>query len=327
MIFKCRNCGGNTVYSPEQKKMYCPHCESTDSEEKIGDSSLVQCVNCGAPLQITEYTSACRCEHCGTYLIFNERVENVFEPRLILPFCIGKEGAVAAMEKEFSRRLFAPADFLSAKSLEKMEGIYVPFWLYDYGADYDFEGEGTRVRTWRSGDTEYTETSYFEVVRRMDVDFDRIPVDASIAMDDGIMDLMEPYDYRTLADFAPQYMSGFLGEVYNQEAEELDGRAQAKARQASEELLQSSLTEYTTVRPYRKNLKLTRESFCYALMPVWQYVYRYKDQSYPYHVNGQTGKVIGVTPVSRGKVMAYGASVFAAVTALGYMAVHLLEIL
>lgn len=327
MLFKCRNCGGNTVYSPEKKKMYCPHCESTDSEEKIEDSSLAQCVNCGAPLQITEFTSACRCEHCGTYLIFNERVENAFEPKLMLPFCIGKEGAAAAMEKEFSRRLFAPADFLSAKSLEKMEGIYVPFWLYDYAADYDFAGEGTRVRTWRSGDTEYTETSYFEVIRQMDVDFDRIPVDASIAMDDGIMDLMEPYDYRALADFVPQYMSGFFGEVYNQEAEELDGRAQAKARQASEELLQSSLTEYTTVRPYRKDLKLNRESFCYALMPVWQYVYRYKGQSYLYHVNGQTGKVIGVTPVSRGKVMTYGVSVFAAVTALCYMAVHLLEIL
>lgn len=245
----------------------------------------------------------------------------------MLPFCIGKDMAVAAMEHEFSRRLFAPADFLSTKSLEKMEGIYVPFWLYDYGAFYDFAGEGTRVRTWRSGDTEYTETSYFEVIRQMDVDFDRIPVDASIAMDDGIMDLMEPYDYRALADFEPQYMSGFFGEVYNQEAEELDGRAQAKARQASEELMQRSMTEYTTVRPFRKNLNLNRESFCYALMPVWQYVYRYKDQSYLYHVNGQTGKVIGVTPVSRGKVLAYGASVFAAVTALGCMAVHVLEIL
>ena len=161
----------------------------------------------------------------------------------------------------------------------------------------------------------------------MDVDFDRIPVDASIAMDDRVMDLMEPYDYKALADFEPQYMSGFFGEVYNQEAEQLDTRAQAKARQASEELLQGSLMGYTTVRPYRKNLNLHREGFCYALMPVWQYVYRYKDQSYLYHVNGQTAKVIGVTPVSRGKVLAYSASVFAAVTALCYMAVHVLEIL
>ena len=101
MLFKCKNCGGNTVFSPEKKKMYCPHCESVDSEEKIGDSSLVQCVNCGAPLQITEYTSACRCEHCGMYLIFNERVEGAFEPKLMLPFCIGKDMAVAATGEEF----------------------------------------------------------------------------------------------------------------------------------------------------------------------------------------------------------------------------------
>lgn len=24
MIFKCKNCGGNSVYSPEKKMMYCP---------------------------------------------------------------------------------------------------------------------------------------------------------------------------------------------------------------------------------------------------------------------------------------------------------------
>lgn len=327
MIFKCKNCGGNTVYAPEKGKMYCPHCESLDSEEVIGGSSLVKCTNCGAPLEITEFTSALRCEHCGTYLVLNERVENVFEPRCILPFYVSRQMAVQAMEKEFSRRLFAPSDFLSAKSLEKLQGIYVPFWLYDYGADYDFAGEGIRIRTWTSGDTEYTETSYYEVLRRMDVDFDQIPVDASYVMDDGIMDLMEPYDYRGFTDFAPKYMSGFYAEVYNQDAGALAERAKGKAREASEELLQGSLTGYTSVRPLRKNLQLKDKDTCYALMPVWQYIYRYKGQPYLYHVNGQTGKVVGITPVSQAKVLAYSASVFAVVTALCYMAAHVLEIL
>lgn len=34
MIFRCKNCGGNVVYSPERKKMFCPFCESEDSEER-----------------------------------------------------------------------------------------------------------------------------------------------------------------------------------------------------------------------------------------------------------------------------------------------------
>ena len=327
MIFKCKNCGGNAVYAPEKGRMYCPHCESLDSESKVEGSSLAQCVNCGAPIAVTEFTSALRCEHCGTYLVLDERVEKAFEPGRILPFHVSRQMAVQALEKEFSRRLFAPSDFMSTKSLEKMEGIYVPFWLYDFDADYDFAGEGVRIRTWRSGDTEYTETSYYEVLRRMDVDFDQIPADASYAMDDGIMDLMEPYDYQGLTDFEPKYMSGFLGEVYNQEAGFFAERAKGKAREASEQLLQGSMAGYTTVRPLRKNLNLKQTDACYALMPVWQYVYRYKDKTYLYHVNGQTGKVVGTTPVSQAKVLAYSASVFAAVAAVCSMAVHVLEIL
>ncbi|MCM1121020.1 MAG: TFIIB-type zinc ribbon-containing protein [Eubacterium sp.] len=327
MLFKCRNCGGNVVYEPGRGKMYCPHCESVDSEDTIRGGTITQCVNCGAPIQVQSYASAGRCEHCGCYLIYEERVEGVYEPHMVLPFKVNKDNAVHAMEAEFGRRLFTPSDFMSTKSLEKMVGIYVPFWLYDYNACYDFAGEGTRVRSWRSGDTEYVETSYYQVVRKMDVDFDKIPVDASYAMEDGVMDLMEPYSYQMLLDFDPKYMSGFYGEVYNQGAPDLEGRAQVKARGSSEELMRQSLQLYNTVRPLRKDLNLQRNGVHYALMPVWEYLYRYKGKTYPFHVNGQTGKVIGTTPVSIGKVISYGISVFAIVTAICSLAVRVLEIL
>ena len=62
-------------------------------------------------------------------------------------------------------------------------------------------------------------------------------------------------------------------------------------------------------------------------MPVWQYLYRYRGKTYQFHVNGQTGKVIGKTPVSIGKVFAYGASVFAIVTVICSFVVGVLEIL
>ena len=237
MLYKCKNCGGNVVYEPNKGVMYCPHCDGKNSEDRIDNSSMTQCINCGAPIAVKDYTSACRCEHCGSYLVLNERVEGMYEPHMILPFRICKEAAVGSLEWEFSNRLFTPSDFMSAKSLEKMEGIYVPFWLYDYNADYDYAGEGIKVRSWTSGNTEYTETSYYEVIRKMEVDFDKIPVDASYAMDDGIMDLMEPYDYRQLEAFDPKYMSGFYGEIYNQSAPELEGRAQVKARNASHEMM------------------------------------------------------------------------------------------
>ena len=208
-----------------------------------------------------------------------------------------------------------------------MEGIYVPFWMYDYKARYDYAGEGIRVRRWTSGNTEYTETSYYEVIRKMDLDFEKVPVDASYAMEDGTMDLMEPYDYGQLQGFDPKYMSGFYGEIYNQTAEELEGRAREKSRSASEELMQGSLQAYDTVRAVHRNLDLEQRGNYYALMPVWQYLYRYKGKVYQYHVNGQTGKVVGTTPVSMTKVISYSISVFAVVTAVCCMAVRVLEIL
>lgn len=327
MLFKCKNCGGNVVYEPGRGQMYCPHCESIESQDVLKGSSMTQCVNCGAPVEVKDYLSAAKCEHCGSYLVFDERVEGVYEPHMILPFRVNKDAAVEAMNREFSKRLFTPSDFMSTKSLEQMEGIYVPFWLYDYQAEYDFQGEGTKVRRWTSGNTEYVETSYYEVIRKMNVDFDKIPVDASYAMEDGIMDLMEPYSYQELIGFEPKYMSGFYGEIYNQGAPELEGRAQVKARNASKEMMQASLREYGTVRPYRDDLKLARDGVNYALMPVWKYVYQYKGQTYQYHVNGQTGKVIGITPISKEKVLLYGASVFAVVTAVCALAVKILEIL
>lgn len=327
MIFKCKNCGGNVVFEPGRGRMYCPHCESEDSQDTVQGGSLTQCVNCGAPIEIQDYTSASRCDHCSCYIVFNERVEGNYEPHMILPFRVNKDNAVAIMEKEFGKRIFTPADFMSVKSLEKMVGIYVPFWLYDYNACYDFAGEGTKVRSWRSGNTEYVETSYYEVIRKMDVNFDRIPVDASYAMEDGVMDLMEPYDYKVMQDFEPKYMSGFYGEIYNQGAPELEGRAQKKAQGASEELMQASLSGYSSMKTFRKDLNLQRDGVNYALMPVWQYLYRYKDKTYQFHVNGQTGKVIGVTPVSKAKVLTYGVSVLALVTAICYLAIGILEIL
>ncbi|MCM1086966.1 MAG: TFIIB-type zinc ribbon-containing protein [Muribaculaceae bacterium] len=327
MIFKCRNCGGNTVYDPGRKKMYCPHCESIDSETMVEEGSITCCGNCGAPLDISPYTSADRCAHCGSYLVFNERVEGVYEPHLILPFQVDKDKAVEALNREFYKRTFTPSGFLSEKSLEGMKGVYVPFWLYDYQAHYSFHGQGTKVRSWQSGNMRYVETSYYQIIRQMEAGFEKVPVDASIAMNDGEMDLMEPYQYQELEGFLPKYMSGFYGEVYNQSAPELEGRAQVKARNASEELMKQSLAGYNTIQAADKQLNLDRCGVHYALMPVWMYLYQYRGQTYRFHVNGQTGKVVGKTPVSKGKVLLYGFSVLAYVSAIVQLALSILEIL
>ncbi|HBA70135.1 MAG TPA: hypothetical protein DCZ40_12380 [Lachnospiraceae bacterium] len=327
MLFRCENCGGNVIYSPEKGKMYCPHCDGIDSGKIEGTGIRTECVNCGAPLEIKEYNSTCRCGYCGSYIILDERVEGEYKPHLVLPFKIGRKYAVELLKNEFKSRIFTPGTFLEESTLEEMKGMYVPFWLYDYKADIDYSGKGTKVRVWSSGNTEYTETSYFRVKRNMGIDFRKVPADASIEMPDDVMDLMEPFEYNALEEFQEKYLSGFYGEIYNEGADKLEERAYGKVQKDADSLLMETLGGYTSLVPEHKNIRLDRKDVSYTLLPVWRYLYKYQGKDYPFYVNGQTGKVIGATPVSRKKVIVYSGTVLAAVwTALAFF-IGILEIL
>ena len=247
MIFKCKNCGGNSVYSPELEKMFCPHCDSLESQERTMEECDKQlCPNCGGEIHVWEHTSSLKCGYCDHYIILNDRVEGEYAPRFVIPFKCGKDKVKALMREKFKRAIFAPTDFLSEVMLDTMEGDYVPYWMADYDVNCDYEAEGIKVRHWTSGDYEYTETSYYEVVRNMDIDYRNIPVDASVRMPDDIMDLLEPYDYSEMVDFAPEYMSGFNGEKYNMPFSDVlaQGAGTQTVQTASIEYLSSLPVDY-----------------------------------------------------------------------------------
>lgn len=164
-------------------------------------------------------------------------------------------------------------------------------------ADCHYSGTGTRVRVWVSGDTEYTETSYFQVNRDVDVDFEKLPVDASLEMEDRVMDMMEPYGYEALEKFRPEYMSGFLGEIYNQPAEALEPRAEERARKDASVMLHNTMNGYTALIPAQETVRMHSVQSKYALLPIWRYRYNYEGTNYDCFVNGQTGKVIGKAPL------------------------------
>ena len=136
---------------------------------------------------------------------------------------------------------------------------------------------------------------------------------------DQYMDLMEPYAYEGLENFQEKYMSGFLGEKYNRSEEELAPRAIEKIKTAIEGLINASITGYTTVTKNSMDASASKKKVEYALLPVWEYVFRYKNENYKFHVNGQTGKVVGKTPVAKNKVVVYGATVFGLITLVGSM--------
>ncbi len=327
MNFQCKNCGGNMVYSPEKKNLYCPFCEGVDTGEVKGDRSLTVCPSCGGELTVGQFTSSSRCPYCNNYLVFDERVEGEYKPDMIIPFSVSKEQAVKNIDNTFKKRTFTPSTFLSEKSLKGMDGYYVPFFLYNYDAEGNYRGMGTKVRSWRSGNYNYTETSFFDVERKMLVSYENVPADASEEMNDEIMDLMEPYNYKLLTDFDPRFMSGFFGEVYNDTKEKYEDRAKKKVVSSASALLHNSLNGYATLTPSLDTTSLTGKDTYFAIFPVWKYDYTWAGKDYPIYVNGQSGKVVGKTPVSKLKVLFYSLTAGGLTLAIASLLLSIAEVL
>lgn len=335
MIFKCKNCGGNAIYSPEKRSMYCPYCDSLGSSERSDESlgEITVCPSCGGEVNLDIHTSATRCPSCDSYLIINERVEGAYAPKTIIPFELGKETCKQSIREKFKKFRFAPTDFLSEAKLNEMLGVYVPFWFYNYDTHWDFQAEGTKIRSWTTGNTEYTETSVYDVRRDMDIRFRQIPVDASVQMPDDVMDLVEPYDYKQMVDFIPEYMSGFYAEKYNMLSDLVEERAKKKMSDDADQLLKNTYGGYSSVKVVRRDLQIRDSRAEYGLLPVWRYIYKYDGTDYPFYVNGQTGKIVGTPPISTKKVRAYTGTLWAGLTAvlvllqlLGTSAIRLLDL-
>lgn len=313
MIYKCKNCDGNMIYHVEERKLYCPYCNSMDTDLVIDGKNAGVCDSCGADLSIGQYDSVVKCPYCSQYVIYKQRVEGEYRPSKILPFKVGREQAKAMIFVNYRDKKYVPKSFLSQASLEKIEGIYVPFWLFDFNVNVDFRGKGYKERVLASETTAEQTMAYYDVYRNFDASFRKMPVDASIAMPDDIMDLMEPYDYGEMEAFNPKYMSGFLGEIYSDKAENFEERIKKKVSKDIEKVLNRHLKYYKVVRTISKEINVEHKGAEFVLLPVWRYIYAYAGKEYEYYINGQSGKVVGKAPISIGKVVACSGGIFCGV--------------
>ena len=315
-IYKCPNCGGNMLFDPKKKLLVCESCGSTKKSNEVNESEVKEednkseengvvhykCPSCGAELVTDQYTSATICAYCGSPNIIEDRLNANFKPDRIIPFKYYRDYTIKAIRKWCNDGIFSPADLLSKSNLDKVTGVYVPFWLYDIYTNTDMSAKATKVRVYRRGDTEYTETSRYDVYRNVDAEFNKIPADASIKMDDQLMDLIEPFNYSELTNFEVSYMSGYMAEKYNYTSEELENRAIRRTDKYSTDLARGTISGYDSVSVLSSDVRSNIENSEYVLLPVWIYNYRYNKKDYKFIMNGQTGKIIGKPPISKARI-------------------------
>ena len=144
------------------------------------------------------------------------------------------------------------------------------------------------------------------------MNFERIPVDGSIKMDDAFMESIEPFDYSEMVPFETGYMAGFLADKYDVDAEAAVVRADERINTSAERCLAMAVQGYDSVSS-ENDCAFTKKAsdVHYAMVPVWILTTRYKDEPYTFMMNGQTGEVVGSLPIDEGKLRNKTAIAFA----------------
>ena len=86
----------------------------------------------------------------------------------------------------------------------------------------------------------------------------------------------------------------------------------------------SRVWRYTGVTVNHADVKIRRGQVKYAMLPVWTLHTSWNNQHFLFAMNGQTGKLIGDLPASKGKMTAWGAGVFAVTAAVLGALAHLI---
>lgn len=106
------------------------------------------CPSCGAELICEESTAATSCPYCGNPTVVPGQFSGGLRPDFIVPFKLSKEDAVKALKAHYKRKIFLPKRFTEENHVQEIQGIYVPFWMFDGEAKGDAHYTATRSHTY-----------------------------------------------------------------------------------------------------------------------------------------------------------------------------------
>jgi DNA-directed RNA polymerase subunit RPC12/RpoP len=333
--FKCPNCGGTVKFDSTTQNIKCPHCGAefetkalyeyqkeleskggdhfnwkADSEEKweentLGDLCFGSCPFCGAELIGDKKTIGMICPCCGNAQIEQKQAGGMLKPEYCIPFKLEKKSAVEVLKQFCDGKRLLPDFFKKENCIENIQGMYVPFWLFDAKTRAHIRYKAAKETSYSDDDYDYTKTDYYFVVREGNLNFKKVLVDGSEKMNDIYMDAIQPFDYAQVKKYQSEYLTGYSAGKYDVDVEAGREKANTQIKNSIEREFANSVTGYSRVEMESSAVNIDSGKIGYALLPVWILNTKYKDKNYQIIMNAQTGKFAGKLPVDKGKAVKY----------------------
>jgi LSD1 subclass zinc finger protein len=333
----CKGCSGKLQFAPGTNHLKCPAC-GTENEIEIStqifeeldfelfvnnfekeaptqEVATIKCSGCGAQTTFNPNVVSDSCPCCGTpQVVKNATTTHSIQPKALLPFAINQERAFEQFRIWIKTLWFAPNKLKQyARQLEKLSGLYIPYWTYDSNTSSDYTGEkgidyqvsesytsienGKSVSKTRT----VTKTRWSNVSGHVDNLFDDILVVASKSLPREYVEKLEPWELQNMVPFNESYLSGFKTESYQVDLKE--GFDDAKIKM--DERIRVAVCRDIggdRQRIHTLNTIYNNITFKHILLPIWISAYLYKEKIYRFLINGRTGEVQGERPYSWVKI-------------------------
>lgn len=326
ITYKCPGCGSALSFDPASGKYVCSHCESVYEEhelqtvqetpEEMGGAVIYACPNCGGEVVTDGTTAASLCYYCQSPVVLKGRLSGQWKPDGVLPFAVSREAAGQAFLKWAGKKRFTPKGFSAKSCIEKITGVYYPYWVSQVELEALFEGKGQNSTVASTPNKIITTTRHYRVMRRARMTFKNLVRPALQKQDRLLADGVQPYPMGKVRVFKESYLAGFQAERRDVEQQDLTEDLIREAQGYADTMIRPR-GQYDTVTGKTSVSDVTTKSR-YVLLPAWVVTYKAKNGKVSHYIiNGQTERTCGVLPVDKGKMWMLGAGVCAAVTLLG----------
>ncbi len=320
--FLCPRCGGAQVFDPAGQQLKCLHCGTTapvasrpaaDCAEQVMDfvlpterghrwaeaRPLLRCGRCGAETLLPVGQTAEACPYCGAHQwVETPETRAMLDPHAVIPFGVSEERARRSLSAWLSRGWSAPDDLASLAGSIDLRPAYYPFWTFD----------GTLEARWMCEVNEGSRKSPYWVSRSGVVFelFDDVLIPGLKNLPRKLLRSIEPFDLKASLAFRPAYLAGWPALTYDLSLADASLQARREVMRHLRRTLEARINILKEKRDLRTGgLTWSDMTFKYVLLPIWRGEFRYRGQTYPVWVNGQTGKVGGQKPHDTLKIGAW----------------------
>jgi hypothetical protein len=267
----------------------------------------MSCASCGANLVVEADRRTGRCPYCDAPSVVDRPASTDRpDPTFGIGFVVDRHDAHRGLRSYLRGRRWAPGALRTATA-ERVEGVYVPAYLYTASADSRYRAEigedYTVTETHKKGVRKVRKTEYRTLEGSHRCYVDGLVVTASSGLANAELEAIEPYDPAGLRRFTPALVSGWTSEEPSLTRDASLELARAEARDQVGRKLHAFMPG-DSHRGLQATISLGDEAMDLVLAPVWVCAVRWRKDRPPIRllVNGQTGTVAGDIPVSWTKV-------------------------